>query len=117
MYSYSVDEENYFKKFETIEDAKINGFKDNPDYDIIWIGEIVNYKPSDFIDIESLLDRISENAYDEAGEPTENWLDQHWQMSNIDKVQELVDLISIWVKNNAPINFWTVKNIVEFRRN
>lgn len=117
MYSYSIDNENYFEQFETIEKVKLKGFEDNPDYDIIWIGEIVNYTPSDFIDTEQLLDSIANNAYDEVGEPAEDWLDEHWQKSNVDKVQELVDLISTWVKNNIPITFWTVKNIIEFRRN
>jgi len=116
MYSYSTDNLHYFEKFETLKEAKIRGFEDNPDYDTIWVGEVIEYTPYDFISIARILDQINENACDEVSEFAEDWLDKDWRDNNEGVVCELRDLLAEWVQKNAPITFWGVEDEECFNR-
>lgn len=114
-YSYSLDEEHYTGQYDSVEDAKENGFNDNPDNDSLWIGENLLMTAHNFVNAMNLLESIVENACDECGECAEDWMDD--LIKNKEKRSELKALIGNWIEANDPVRFWTVDNVVRINRN
>lgn len=113
-YSYSTNEEDFYGFYATAEEARTNGFDNDPDADIIYVGENIKFTAHDFISAQNILEEILESACDECGENAEDWLDD--LLKNKDKKAELTKLIGDWLEANAKVNFWAVKNISEFNR-
>ena len=113
-YSYSTDKEHYKGQYDSLEEAKENGFNDNPDCDSLWIGENRTLVAHDFISIPWIIDSIIDNACDECGEFAEGWLDTIY--NDKDKLSELKALIGDWIETNDPVKFFTVDNMVMVNR-
>lgn len=113
-YSYSPDEENFYGDYATAEEARINGLNNEPDSDSIYIGENIKHTAHDFISAENLLEELMEEAANECGESAEDWLDA--LIRNKSKCAELTKIIGDWLEINAPVKFWSVKNIIEHKR-
>ena len=79
-------------------------------YHSFQVGQIVYFKPS--VDVENVLERISENAYDECGDCGEDYLSDIYNLGT-DRLKELLnEALDRWIKetNNEP-NFYKIENI------
>lgn len=74
---------------------------------IIFAGESKDYKPSQFV--PDVVDIILDNAYDEAGEWCEGWMDGVDTSDLQNKIKELVD--KWFTDNNHLPTFYAVENV------
>jgi hypothetical protein len=111
---YSFNEENFEGDFDTKEqaiDEAIWYYKDDEkDQDFIWVGQI---KPvSVGVNIDSLLEQLGEEAYEEAGEYAEDYLTNVTLSHQKILEQRLNNVLVAWMKEfNYEPNFWTVENV------
>jgi hypothetical protein len=137
-YCYSYDGENFSGSCSTVEDALYEAI-DNGDggEEGFWIGESVRFKAGDFFclqRVEDLLDNLAEDAGEECGEASEDWLNFYpdWrsfspemrQAEIVKHRQSLEPLrddiraaINNWAdKTGRHPHFWSVKNVQYFSR-
>jgi hypothetical protein len=111
---YSFNEENFEGDFDTKEqaiDEAIWYYKDDEkDQDFIWVGQI---KPvSVGVNIDSLLEQLGEEAYEEAGEYAEDYLTNVTLSHQKILEQRLNNVLVAWMKEyNYEPNFWAVENV------
>ena len=113
-FSYSFDEEYYIGSFESPEGAAIEALSENPEYNVVYVGENVQRKAEWFVSAERILEDAFEQAYEECGECSEDWLNA--LMRDKEAKAELEKLVGAWIDSKEPINFWTVSKILEFTR-
>ena len=75
--------------------------------DVFYQGEAIYPLPSNFFCIDSLIEYMQENAYDNHSEFAEDYL---LDLSD-EKVKELETLISEWLDKNVNVSFYTVNNV------
>lgn len=77
-YSYSQNEEDFNGLSNSVEDAILESICEyGGEYDTVFIGEAHQKTIGGYLDtqdIESLLERMAEQAYEECGECSEDWL-------------------------------------------
>ena len=104
---YSADDEAYWDSLgaacEYIKDLKIGDIVD------MWEAEKNSFNPKDFVNYYSLIENMQEEAYDEAGEMSEDWMDL-----NDEQTKSFEDFIGrsidIWCKvHHQKCNFFSVK--------
>jgi len=114
-YSYSTDGGEYFTgEYDTPESAAENAFNDAPDQDQVEIGRIVRKTAHDFVDPWRLLERAQEDAGDECGECSADWLND--LLKDKTKLDELKALIGDWIEKNDPVKFHGIDDIVQTTR-
>lgn len=117
-YVYSLDNERYYE-LEDFEDMLLGLCEDsetpkNSDMEIYRAEKVLRNHAS-FINANSILETISQNAYDEAGEYAESYCDSIDHLSS-DKVKELEQLINdFFDKYIGQPNFYTVKNAMKIK--
>lgn len=117
-YVYSFDNEQYYE-LEYFEDMILELCEDsetskNADMEIYKAEKVLRTHAS-FINANSILETISQNAYDEAGEYAESYCDSIDYLSS-DKVKELEQLINdFFDKHIGQPNFYTVKNVMKIK--
>lgn len=111
---YSFNEENFEGDFETKEQAieeAIYYYKDDEkDQDFIWVGQTKNISLG--VNVDRIIEDLSEEAYDQAGEYAEDYLTT--VESSHQKVLEerLNEVLVTWMKElKYEPNFWTVTNV------
>jgi hypothetical protein len=111
---YSFNEENYEGDFDTKEQAieeAIWYYKDDEkDQDFIWVGQTKDVSIG--VNVDSLLEQLGEEAYDQVGEYAEDFLTN--VTLNHQKIleQRLNNVLVAWMKEfNYETNFWTVENV------
>jgi len=137
-YCYSYNEENFSGSCPTVEDALSEAI-DNGDggEEGFWIGESVKFKAGDFFclqRVEDLLDKLAEDAWDECGEVSEDWLNfyPNWRSSSPEMRQakilkhrqslkplrdDIRAAINKWAdETGRQPDFWSVKNVQYFSR-
>ena len=108
-YGYSLNEEEYHD-FDYIMD-RINDDYPKGQEVTVYKGESVQWHHKDFINVTTLLEDMSEAAYEEAGELAE---DYYPDGISKEKQEELLNLIAKWCDENIEKpKFWTVKNVVK----
>jgi len=114
-YCYSTDGGEYFiGEYDTPESAAENAFNDIADIDQVEIGRIVRKTAHDFVDVEGLLENLQDNAGDECGECSADWLND--LLKDQAKKDELKSLIGDWVERNDQVKFNLVDDIVQTTR-
>lgn len=114
-YSYSTDGGEYFtSEYDTPESAAENAFNDIADIDTVEIGRIVRKTAHDFVDVEGILENLQDNAGDECGECSADWLND--LLKDKTKLDELKVLIGNWIEKNDPVKFHMVDDIVQTTR-
>ena len=108
MYAFSFDEISYFGKYETVDEAMADAKQSLEGGDKVWIGEVVCKSASDFIPIEVILEKITDEAFEQCGEAAECWL------KHIDK-KALKQLIATWLDERHPVPFYEVINTNHYR--
>jgi hypothetical protein len=112
MYCYSTDEEHFTGEFDTPEAAVNFCFEKHPVINVAYVGIKRTFTAHDFIEAGFLLEKITDNAYEECGEAVSNWLVD----LGMTKRDELKALIGDWLEANAPINFFAVDDVLEYDR-
>lgn len=109
-YSWSIDEETYRDQCNSIEEAVAAALDYNGELDLgttISIGEIIPVDAIQLVDADSVIDNMSCQAYDLAGEPSEDYL------GSVTKEQknELEALIAAWADRVEKPAFWQIGTI------
>lgn len=118
-YAYSFDNEHYFGQYDSIrialrlakEDIKYNDELKN--IKTIYIGRVYKYEP--YVDAVRVIEWVQQDAYDEADEYTEDYLD-NVKKEELQKLEAmLTETFNKWAKEtgNEP-NFFTVEEIQEY---
>ena len=114
-YSYNFDENAeawYNDSHDTIEECIDEARKYDDSYDTVYVGENIPFVPT--VDAELLLDRISEEAYEFAGDFAENWYGYDYnKRGELDELSnELSKVVHAWMKKYGYYpEFWQVTNI------
>ena len=74
-YSYSTNGEQFHGKFDTPEQAAIEGFTKHPEQQAVEIGEAITHPTEHYVSARSIVDDMKCAADDTAGEAAEDWLD------------------------------------------
>jgi hypothetical protein len=110
-YCYSADEEFYH--YESIGDLidHIKRKTDTPIGATYWRGEKAELTHADCIDVESILERCDEMAYEEIGEIYDNCFTD---VTDQEK-RELEELIVTWAKKCVNMRYLKVVNVQELK--
>jgi hypothetical protein len=114
IYAYSTDEENFTGEFNSPEEAAADCFHNFSDVDTVFVGIKHTLTAHDFIDPVYLLEKISDEAYNECGSAALEWLDKIQESKA--KREELKKLIGDWLEANAPVTFFKVDDVIEYAR-
>jgi len=113
--SLNIDEWDSSEKFNTKEDAvkyaKQQLKSGEEKSKIIQVGEYEVYKP--YVDVDTLIEQLKDDAYDEAGDAGEYYLDLVSE-EDIQALEEIMnDAFSKWLKltENDNHDFGTIENI------
>ena len=105
---YSLDGERYFDWEDIIDHIKSECMKG--DLVTLYEADQVNHDNTEFIDSHQIIESISECAFDEGGEFTENYHDDLMEINE----DELGLLISNWLDSKGvKPEFFTVENVKE----
>lgn len=113
-YSYSTDDELYRGEFDSPDAAAAEAFYDDPELEAVSIGENRKHTAHFYVSADRILEDVTERAYDECGEASEDWLDG--VMHNVDLKAELERLVGDWLQAQEPPNFWRVANTRQITR-
>lgn len=72
----------------------------------VWEADKVEWKHSDFVDVDDLIENMQSQAMDECGEVAEEYLNE---LTN-DQKSDLYRHISLWFMQHSKINFYGVEN-------
>ena len=113
-YSYSIEDELYNGEFDSPDTAAAEAFYDYPELEAVSIGENRKHTAHRYVSADRILEDVTERAYDECGEASEDWLDG--VMHNVDLKAELERLVGDWLQAQEPPNFWRVANTRQITR-
>jgi hypothetical protein len=113
-YSYSTDDEIYHGEFDSPDAAAAEAFYDDPELEAVSVGENRKHTAHFYVSADRILEDVTERAYDECGEASEDWLDG--VMHNVDLKAELERLVGDWLQAQEPPNFWRVANTRQITR-
>lgn len=107
QYSYSLDGEQYYGIFDSVEEALEEARAEATEYpageiDSIYIGEVCSFEPG--VDAFSVIESIQNDAYDEAGELAYDYLEDISD-ENLSKLQDmLTEVFKKWARetHNEP---------------
>lgn len=112
-YVFSTDEEYYYDDvdyiLECVEDLE-NDEKDNDINITIYVAEKVERKHKEFIDVDSLIERMQELSYDVGGEFSESYLEDITKEQKVDMEKVILEYFN---ENIRQPSFFTVKNVKE----
>lgn len=116
-FAYSFDGENFDdicdSVKEALHDARIQASCFEEPIETVYIGDVWDFEPK--VDVDSVIERIQDDAEDEAGECADDYL-EGVKIADKQKLQEmLTETFNKWAKEtgNEP-NFFVVKDIVEY---
>ena len=78
--------------------------------DTVWKGEKFPVNITGYVDAGDIIEMLSERAYDDVGEASEDWPDV-----SAEARQELDALLSAWVSKHCTATFYRVRNVVEYK--
>ena len=118
-YAYSFDNEHYFGQYDSIrialrlakQDIKYND--ELRDVKTIYIGRVYKFEPC--VDAVRVIERVQDDAYDEADEYIGDYLD-HVEKEEWQKLEAmLTETFNKWAKetDNEP-SFFTVEDVKEY---
>lgn len=113
-YCYSYDQERFFGRCSSEQEAVHEAFDNDPDAETVWIGEGVQHTAHEYVLPYRIVESASEQAYDEIGEAAEDWLISLG--SDKEKMAELQKMVGDWLESNEPVTFYGVTKIKEFSR-
>lgn len=114
---YSWNDENFYGKYDTMEEALIDAKKDNPDAEFVIVGTRTDVELSwSGFDAEDVINAIEEDLYEEVGDAVESF-----EVSADDEVKlgEILDeAIKKWIEQcNIKANCYKVLDSEEVELN
>lgn len=109
-YSWSMDKEIYHDQCNSIAEAVAAAVAHHGGLDLgisISIGEIIPVDASQLIDADSVIDNMSCQAFDLAGEPSEDYLGRVTK----EQKDELEALIAAWADRVEKPTFWQIGTV------
>lgn len=108
LYCYSVDNENFVGRYDTVEEAQLACVMENDlgQGIIYYIGEVVEHTARDFISVFSLVDNTRAQAIFEVGEKKVGT----WPDVSPSKYHELREMLVDFFDKNYPVDFAGVQN-------
>ncbi len=91
--------------YESLDELLNGDYEFSPGY-TVYFGNKVDQDGTSYFNIDSMLESLSESAYEECGEFMGTWPD----LSDDDK-NELDELIKTWLRNTCPMHCYLVENI------
>lgn len=113
-YSYSFNEENFYGEFDSIEEAIAEAKEDccGDEFEV-FIGENGEFKPS--VDGERCMDMLREQAADECGECSDNYLYEIPKGAEKELTDVLTEAFNKWAKKHGQEpNFYPVNNVKKY---
>lgn len=107
-YSYSINGENFYGEFKTLEEAALEAFSCDPSRDAVWVGEVNKPTAHEFVSGDRIIEDVMNFAADECGECSGDWL--YDLARNKEKAAELKKIVGDWIHANDPPTFWTVEH-------
>lgn len=110
QYSWSMDEEIYHDQCKSIAEAVAAAVDHHGGLDLgtsISIGEIIPVDAIQLIDADSVIDNMSCQAFDLAGEPSEDYLGRVTK----EQKDELEALIAAWADRVEKPTFWQIGTV------
>ena len=108
-YSYSSDGEGFIGHYASPEEAAADHLNDNPDDEAVDVGQNERRTARNYVGqyhIESLLEMVAENAYEECGDCAESWLSD--LTKDTEQIKELKQVVGDWIQRKEPPGFWHV---------
>lgn len=106
---YSADGEIFYDDLSTVLDMIICDMElDYADIFSYYEAEAVERNASHYVDVYRLLEDISDQTWDDVGEFSGDWPDL-----SLEETGELQTLICNYIQEKSPINFYSVRNVVE----
>ncbi len=102
---WSVDEENF--KARTL--CELIDNHDLAAGTVVFRAEALHPAAKELIDVEDIVETMSDRAYNIAGEYAEGYPD-----ISKDAAQELTDFLAGWIAKHAAPTFYTVKNVQHY---
>lgn len=115
-YSYSYDDETFLGSFASPEQAAAHCLRDS-DAESVEVGKNQPRTAHHYVGqyhIETLLEMVAENAYEECGDCAGEWL--HDTIKDSDSVKDLKRVIGAWIQKEAPPGFWHVEFVRRITR-
>lgn len=113
-YAFSFnEEENYQGAYDTVEEAIEAAKMENTEYDVVYIGERMEFQP--VVDPDDVIEELQQLAYDEALDFSDDYL--NCSRKDIQLLGDmLTEAFNKWAKdtNNEP-SFFVVENIEAYR--
>jgi hypothetical protein len=111
--AYSVDGDVWTKEWETLTDLLMAHLKMESKSLVglnYFEGDVVNWNVRQLVHarMDSIIDGLEEEAYEEGGEWADDWPD----LSGEEK-DELEDLIAGFLEKKSPCSFYHVQNVIE----
>ena len=116
-YSYCADGETFYGTFATPEEAAADYLRDGDDDSSVEVGRNERRTAHNYVGqyhIESLLEMVVENAYEECGDCAESWLSD--LTKDVDQLTELKQVVGEWIQKKEPPGFWHVEYIRRITR-
>lgn len=104
---WSIDEENF--QYDSLGEL-LDNHTELMIGDVVYVGDAVKPDHSELIDVDNILEMMSERAYDIAGEYADNFPN-----ATVEAVRVLDYFLQVWMKAYCTINFYRVKNIKPYK--
>ena len=115
-YSYSYDDETFRGCYVSPEAAAADYLRDG-EAESVEVGKNQSRTAHNYVSqnhIETLLEMVGENAYDECGDCAADWLDA--TIKDSDSVKDLQRVVGDWIQKEAPPGFWHVEIVRRITR-
>lgn len=109
--TYSHDDgsgEFFVGLFPTPEDAAADALQET-DAESIEVGETRKHPASRYVSGVWIIEDVAQRAYDECGDPAEDWLSG--LARDAGEMADLERLVGAWIEQREPVRFWEVDNV------
>lgn len=114
-FAFSHNEETYYGKYTSREEAASAGFEDDDEAMQVWTGECVT--PARTPDADNLIEQVSESTTADSGEWSEDYLMHVSKEARADLQERLQALWDDWeAKWNEEPTFYNVENVEQHNR-
>ena len=99
-YAYAFSEDGpFYGEYDRFEDALRDGAAQYKELDYVFIGELQPHSCRPYLDVDNLLARLDESAYDTRHDISDDWITGITQ----DQVEQLKSVIADWLDERAPL--------------
>lgn len=108
VWGYAHSEDGEFHEAGVTREAAVLTGKDESGGADFWIAVGRRPDPSEYLDVDGMVERAADAAYDEAGDVAESW-----PTPTKEALQELRGIVGDWARRHIPCRFWIVTGMPE----